>query len=88
MSLSEDIARLLGKPGKAGMISKGELERAVMNQYNSIATLLRELYCAHPQNKIFETMTEDQRKLFEAERQKRLGGILKRALKIFLKGRN
>jgi hypothetical protein len=74
MSISEDVARLPGKPGKAGMISKGELERTVMSQYNSIATLLRELYCAHPQNKIFETMTEEQRR-------KRMGSILKRVLR-------
>lgn len=81
MSISEDVARLLGKPGKAGMISKGELERAIISQYDSIATLLMELYCAHPKNKVFDKMTPEQRIPFEAERRKRMGGILKRVLR-------
>ena len=81
MSISEDVARLLGKPGKAGLLSKGELERAILSQYDSIATLLKELYCAHPQNKIFDEMTAEQRVPFEAERRQRMGGILKRVLR-------
>lgn len=82
MSISEDVARLMGKPGKAGMLSKGELERAIVAQYQSIASLLMELYCADPKHKIFAGYTEVQLAPYATERKKRLGSILKRVLRV------